>query len=140
MKIGLVVYSRTGHTLQVAQALLARLTADGHEAAMVRLGQGAVDLVAFEGLVFCSPVHGGRPADEMVACLEGAPSLAGKTVACLATGFFPARLGASQTLAQMSALCAARGAAVGGQANVGWFSLTRRRQIADAVETLAASF
>jgi flavodoxin len=140
MKIGMVVYSKTGHTQSVAAALQSRLAAGGHEVALLQLGQTAVDLTPYDGLIFCSPVHGGQPAAEMIACLEGAPSLQDKTVACLVTGFFPANLGRNQALAQMQARCEARGGAVAGQASVGWFSLTRRPQIADAVETLAARF
>jgi hypothetical protein len=62
----------------------------------------------------------------------------GKRVACLVTGVFPAGWGRSQTLAQMEETCASKGAAVCGSGSVGWWSLGRRRQITEAVDSLTS--
>jgi hypothetical protein len=62
----------------------------------------------------------------------------GKRVACLVTGVFPAGWGRNQTLAQMAETCASKGAAVCGSGSVGWWSLGRRRQITEAVDSLTS--
>lgn len=154
MNIGIVVYSRTGHTWSVAVKLKDRLCASGHAVALERLETvGPVSLGptggelktkpaidAYEALVFGSPVQGGMLAPPMLSYLEQVASLEGKRVACLVTGFFPAGWGRNQVLAQMKELCASKGATVCGSGSVGWFSLGRGRQISRVVNSLSALF
>lgn len=68
------------------------------------------------------------------------PSLAGKPVACLMTGLFPAAWGRDQTLAQMKERCESKGATVAGTGSVRWTSLRRRHEIAEAVDHVSALF
>ena len=154
MKIGLVVYSRTGHTLLVANKLQEKLSAAGHTVTLERLetvgpvgmGDTGVELKArpsvdaYDGLVFGSPVHGALPAPPMVSYLEQLASLEGKQVACLVTGFFPPGWGRNQAIARMKEVCESRGATVCGSGSVGWLSLRRGRQIAEVVDRLRALF
>jgi flavodoxin len=154
MDIGIIVYSRTGHTLSVAEKLKEALSTSGHTVDLeqveivgpARLGATDVTLStrpeidAYDALVFASPVQGGTPAPPMVSYLEQVPSLKGKQVACLVTGVFPARWGRNQTIAQMVEVCESKGATVCGSGSVAWWSLSRRRQIAEVVDSLSRSF
>jgi flavodoxin len=145
MKIGIMVYSQTGHTLSVATKLQEALSAAGHEVHLEPVRPGATDapletvpeVAPYDALVFATPVRGGTPAPPMASCLEQIPSLEGKRVACLVTGVFPAGWGRNQTLAQMAETCTSKGATMCGSSSVWWWSLRRRKQIAAAVDDLA---
>ena len=154
MNIGLIVYSKTGHTLSVARRLKEKLSAAGHAVTLEQLETvGPVSpnamsvelktmpaIAAYDALVFGSPVWGGVPAAPIVSYLGQVPSLAGKKVACLVTGFFPAEWGRNQTVARMKEICESKGATVCGSGSVGWFRLDRKRQIADVVDHLSRLF
>jgi multimeric flavodoxin WrbA len=154
MKIGIIVYSHTGHTLSVARKLQQRLASDGHAVTLEQLHiAGPVNLSAttaplknrppvnsYDALLFGSPVNGGRMSAAMNSYLEQVPSLRGRQVALLLTHFFPKGWGANQTIAQMTEVCRSKGAQVCGSGNVRWTSLRRRRQIAGAIDSLASCF
>ena len=88
MNIGLIVYSRTGHTLSVAARLGEALSVAGHAvkleqveaAGPVRPGATNVPLKTapqierYEALVFGTPVQGGTPAPPMATYLDQLPS------------------------------------------------------------------
>jgi NAD(P)H-dependent FMN reductase len=130
------------------------LAAAGHEvcleqiaiAGRLRVGTSDIPLASapategYDALVFACPVHGGMPASAITSYLDRIPSLQDKRVACLVTGFFPAEWGSNQALAQMAASCEAKGATVCGSASVCWFSLRRKRRVAEAVDNLRGSF
>jgi flavodoxin len=153
VRIGIIVYSVTGHTLTVATSLQEVLSVVGHEVRLEQLevagwvNPGATDgplanapaIEEYDALVFACPVRGGTPAPPMANYLEQIPSLHGKRVACLVTGFFPTAWGRDQTLAQMAETCAAKGATVCGSASMRWPSLRRKRRIAEAVDSVSRS-
>ena len=115
MNIGIVVYSRTGHTLFVAEKLKDAYLAAGHDVTLeqvetvgpVRPGAGSYrlkttpEIDTYDALVFGSPVWGGAMAPPMAGYLEQVTSLQGKKVACLATHFFRPGWGGNQTIRQM---------------------------------------
>lgn len=154
MNIGLIVYSQTGHTQSVALELKEKLSAAGHAVTLEQIEttgparsrdrhaelKTIPPIDAYDALVFGAPVWGGSPAAPMLSYLEKIPSLTGKKVACLVTGFFPAGLGRNQALAKLKTLCEAKGATVCGSGSVGWLSLKRKQQIATVVESLSALF
>jgi flavodoxin len=154
MKICLMVYSFSGHTLAVVRALQTALTQAGHTvdleriapALPVRQGQKSASLDTvpsihgYDALVFGTCVRGGLMAAPMAGLLAQIAPLDGLPVACLVTGFFPPNLGRNQTIAQMQAACEARGGRVIGTGSVGWFSLFRKRQIAEVVAHLSGLF
>jgi NAD(P)H-dependent FMN reductase len=151
VRIGIVVYSLTGHTVRVARRLEERLAHDGHTVSFTELEiVGPVDLSAktaplravppiepHDALVLASPVNGGRMCAAMAGYLDAIPSLEGKRVACLVTHFFVKAWGAKQTLDQMRAACESRGATVCGSGSVRWSSFFRGLQISRLVESLA---
>jgi flavodoxin len=151
VSIGIIVYSRNGHTLSVAKKLERRLSADGHGVTLEQLETtGPVDLSAttaplktkpvidpYDILVLGSPVNGGRMSAAMNSYLQEIPSLQGKKVALLLTHYFFPGWGAKQTFAQMKEVCESKGATVIGSGSVRWTSLRRRRQISDSVDSLS---
>lgn len=150
MKVGMIVYTVSGHTLQAAQRLQARLAADGHEVNMEHIeleGPARVSneeaglknspLIAnYDTLVFCTPVRGGSPPPPVRRYLDGLASLKGKRAACLVTHFFNPSWGANQTVAALRAACLAKGARYLGAAAVRWPGLYRTHRIERAVREL----
>lgn len=151
MRIGVIVYSHTGHTWAVASQLSERLRSLGYECVLERIETenppdpredgvrpGAPPLgPEYDRVVLCCPVRGGLPAPPMEAYLSRVDSLTGTKVACLVTGFFPvASWGRNQSLARLREVCESKGAAVFGTSSVGWFSLRRREHIAQAVDAI----
>lgn len=155
MHIGIILYSQTGHTRKVTLRLQERLTAAGHQVTLHTLEpvgqpgfsqdaqaplQSIPPVEPYDALLFAAPVWGGGPATPFLTFLKQTPSLQGKRIACLVTGFFPAQWGCVQAIAKMSDLTQAKGGQILGSASVTWFSLTRGRQVQQAVEKLAALF
>ena len=154
MNIGIIVYSKTGHTLSVATKLKERLATEGHTVNLERVEASRPvnagvkyvqlktkpEIKAYDGLVFCSPVRGGVMPPAMTRYLEQVTSLQGKKVACLVTHFFPVGWGANQTLSQMKEICESKGATICGSGNVGWPRLGLKRRIADVVDNLSRLF
>jgi NAD(P)H dehydrogenase (quinone) len=142
MKIGIIFYSLSRHTLSLARTLQQSLVESGHsvslsqlETTQLKIAQQTAVLKSippvdgYDLLVLACPVHGGRAAAPMQAFLEQCPTLRGKKVACLVTQVFPHWLGGDQTLAAMQAFCESKGASVLTTGSVSWYSFTRRRQI-----------
>jgi flavodoxin len=154
MNIAIIVYSHFGHTLSVAAKLQEALSAAGHTVNLERVEAAgpvrptAIDvplktrpeIAGYDALVFGAPVWGGTPAPPMASYLEQLVSLQGVKVACLVTGFFPAGWGRKQTLARMVEICESKGATVCGVGSVGWWSLSRKRQITEVVASLSELF
>ena len=151
MNIGIIVYSRTKHTLSVAMQLKETLSAAGHAVNLKQVeilgpdkpGVAIVQLktrpetAPYEGLVFASPVRGGAMPPAMSSYLEQITSLQGKKIVCLVTHFFPTVWGANQTLNQMKEICESKGATICGSGEVGWPRLGLNRRIADVVDSLS---
>lgn len=151
MDIGIIVYSKSGHTFTVATRLKERLSAKGHNVSLERIvtagptspGVASVtlktrpDVGRYDAVVFGCPVNGGLPAPPMRSYLEQLVSLRGKKVACLVTGFFKAAWGRNQTMAAVREICESKGADICGSASVGWFNIRRHRHITQAVDELA---
>jgi hypothetical protein len=154
MKIGMIVYSQTGHTLAVATRLQEILAAAGHAVALERLepserprpGATDVPLVnrpaidGYDSVVLGAPVWGGQLASPMVGYLEGLASLEGAEVVCLMTHAFPPGLGGTMAMRQMNALCTSKGATVRASGDVTWLRFGRKRQIEEVVGRLSRAF
>ena len=154
MDVGIIVYSQTGHTLSIAVKLKEALSAAGHRVSLEQLEtvepvrmyaadaqlktKPAID--TYDALVLGTPVQGGAPAPPMGSYLEQVTSLQGKKVACLVTGGFPAGWGRNQTIAQMKEVCEAKGATVCGTGSVCWWSLGRKKKVAEVVDDLSRLF
>ncbi len=147
MKIGIIVYSLSGHTLKVAQVLEEKLTTAGHKTTLVQLepvgrlkrsaktvGLRSVPTVdSFDTLILGAGVHGGRMAAPLASFIEKVPTFKGKDVLCLVTQFFPRNWGGKQTLQSMEALCTSKGAKIIGAGGVTWACFQRKHQINELV-------
>jgi menaquinone-dependent protoporphyrinogen IX oxidase len=154
MNIGIVVYSRTGHTLSVAKELKEKLSAAGHVVNLDRVqtarpvNQGATrvqletvpEIGKYDAVVFGCPVIEGAMPTAMSGCISQIGSLRGERVACLVTHFLQPAQGADQTISQMKEMCEFKGATVCGVGNVKWLQPRREQQIADVVEDLGRLF
>lgn len=155
MNIGLIVYSWSGHTKEVAAELRERLAAKGHDATLVEIPLKAErrqgdrdfeiasmpDLSAYDALVFGAAVEAFSLSPVMTAYLKGVNSLQGKRAACLVSQQFPyAWLGGNRAIRQMKKLLRANGAAIVGSAVVHWAQSKREASLVAAVDRISGLF
>ena len=153
MKVGIVVFSQTGHTLSVAQLLAEALKAKGHEATVARVEpveakpnspapiqiRTAPDVAPYDAVIFASPVQAFSLARVMQLYLSGVSSLSGKIVSCFVTQQLKKPwLGGNRAIRKMRATCKAKGADVRESAIVHWSGADREGQIAELVKRLSA--
>jgi len=154
MNIGIIVFSKTGNTLSVAEKLRDTLLETGHKVALkqvtasndverdpkktVLTNPPSAD--GYDMLVFATPVYGGRLPAAMQAYLQGITSLEGKLVAGFVTQAFPfAWMGGNQTINGMEKLLQVKGGKLTATGVVNWmFSGKRKALIAETVGKIAA--
>lgn len=155
MKIGIVIYSKTGNTLSVAEKLGKKLESAGHKVAFERINvsndeEWELENIRFtslpnpegyDALVVAAPVQAFGLCRVMKAYLPKLPKLNGKNVVCLTTEGFPAPwLGGNKAIATLKKACEAQGAKVVATGIVNWMKKSRESQIEKVVTTLAAAF
>jgi len=154
MNIGIMVFSKTGNTLSVAEKLHETLLEKGHKAVLeqvtasndVEMDPKKVVLSnvpstqGYDMLVFAAPVNGFRLAAVMKAYLQGIPSLEGKLLAGFVTQAFAfPSWGGKQAIRGMEALVDAKGGELSATGVVNWmFAGKRKALIAETVEKIAA--
>jgi len=154
MNIGIMVFSKTGNTLSVAEKLRETLLEKGHKAVLeqvtasndVEMNPKKVVLSnspstqGYDMLVFAAPVNGFRLAAVMKAYLQGLPSLEGKLLAGFVTQAFPFPwMGGKQAINGMEKLVKAKGGELSQTGVVNWmFAGKRKALIAETVEKIAA--
>lgn len=154
MKIGLIVFSQTGNTLKVAQALEASLKDAGHDPQILRVTVAPSDPKApqppvlvdtpdpsgFDMVYFASPVQAFSLAPAMVAYLRQIPALGGKRVAYFVTQLFPFRwMGGNHALKQFKAALAAKGGSLTTGGVINWSRKDRDQQMARLLGELTAA-
>ncbi len=155
MKIGIIVYSKTGHTKSVAQKLQERLAGAGHETAVeevipagevtpgmkeVRFTE-APDVEAYEGIVFAAPVQAFSLSPVMKAYLPRIGSLRGKKVGCFVTKQLPGKwTGGNAALRQIERMSATKGGDVAWAGIINWSSKNREEMIGRTVRGLSELF
>lgn len=151
MKIGIVVYSKTGNTLSVAGRLGEKLAAAGHAVELLRLEtegeaedmkavqfRSLPDLAPFDAVALAAPVQGFMLCRAMEAYLGRIGRLEGKKVVCFTTKqWTSAWTGANRALARLQAAAEAAGAKVVATGYVGWKSKRRDEDIAALADRLA---
>ena len=154
MNIGIIVFSKTGNTLSVAEKLRDRLLEMGHKAALEKVMASndlemdpkrvtltnAPSTQGYDMLVFAAPVYGGRLPAVMQVYLQEIPSLEGKLAAGFVTQAFPfPSWGGNQTIRGMEKLVQAKGGKLSATGVVNWtFAGKRKALIANTVEKIAA--
>jgi len=155
MNIGIVVYSQTGHTLEVCETLRDRLAGQGHEVQVERVTvvgertpktqtfelEAVPEIGSFDAVVVASYVEAFSLCQVMGRYLKQIKPLEGKRVACLVTQQFPYPwMGGSRAVRQMKKLCHARGATIAGSAVVNWAKSRREKTMAQAIDRLGGLF
>ncbi len=115
MKIGLIIHSNTGHTLEVANDLKMKL-AHNHEVTLLHVNskneeqsqkgfvelKDSPDINGFDYLVFGAPIHGFALSKTMATYLKQLQNKSHKNAFIFVTHFFPSPgLGGRQGLRQM---------------------------------------
>lgn len=151
MNIGILVHSRTGNTLSVAEKLKQALQKAGHTARIERVTavneessagtnvtlKDIPDAAGYDAVLFGAPVHGFSLSPVMGKYLSQIGALKGKKVGCFVTQHFPKPwMGGNRAIKQMTGLCQAKGAAVAGTGVVNWSNKAREAQISSVVEQL----
>jgi len=155
MNIGIIVYSQTGNTLQVANRVKERLIGEGHSVVLEQVTvvggrtpktkefelEAKPNVENYDAIVFASYVEAFSLCAVMARYLKGIGSLEGKQVACLATQQFPYPwMGGSRAIKQMKALCQSKGATVRATGIVNWAKSRREATMAGATDQLGKAF
>lgn len=147
MKIGIIVYSKTGNTLTAAQKLEKALTDAGHEVILDRVeavGEDpfptglthAPEIAAYDAVVFASPVQAFGLAGAMKKYLNEISGLGGKKVYCFVTQQLKPWLGGNGAVRRIKALCRKKGAEIIDSCIINWSEDKRQTQIEDMVNRL----
>ncbi len=154
MKIGVIVYSQTGNSWEVAQNLQEKLLEQGHEVEVEKVeiaGEAAPrakdvtftnipDSSAYDALVFGAPVHAFSLAAPMKLYLEQIDSLQDKKVALFATkGLKFNWTGGNQAVGKMKKICQAKGGTVVGTEIVVW-NKARNKKIDELTRKFSVLF
>ena len=151
MNIGILVYSLTGNTLNVAQkiqehiqkeggtAVLERITAENGDAGNpsdIRL-KDIPDIKKYDKLIICAPINGFMLCRAMTMYLKGHAGLSGKTVNCFVTQHLKSSFfGGNKGIKQIKSFCENQGAEVKNTANVHWSSAQRDAEIENAAKLM----
>jgi len=153
MGIGIIVYSKTGNTLSVAEKLEKSFTQAGHDAVIQRVkvntdeegSSGKLSLTAnpdvsvYDAIVFAAPVHGFSLAPAMKLYLEQVGDLSGKKVYGFVTQHFKKPwLGGNRAIRTLKSLCQKKGADLRVTGIVNWSNSEREKQIEEIITKLSA--
>jgi hypothetical protein len=94
----------------------------------------------YDALILATPVNGGRMSAPMRSLLDNMHSLAGIQAAFLITHSLPYAWGTKQTIQVLTAECEAKGAQILGEADIQWFSLSRKKRIDQTVDEMCGLF
>ena len=150
MNISIVVHSKTGNTLLVANSLSDRLKSEGHTVSLANItaendSEANVDAIVltnapqvaeYDLLILGAPVRGGRLSPVMQAYLRQLKLIPGKPIYGFVTQFFPSpKLGGNQAIQCMSEICSSKGNELGATGVINWmFSAKRNNQISETVD------
>ena len=155
MKIGLIVFSMSGNTLSVAEKLLSKLTADSHEARIVRLEvvpenakpgdqvtlKNVPDISEYDAYAFASPVMAFRLPEISKDFLTRMDGIEGKQAVCFVTEQLPYPwMGGSRAIRTMKAKCGQKDVNVLDTGIINWSRKDRQERIDKLVERLGSSF
>jgi len=124
MKIGIIVYSQTGNTYEVAQKIQELLTKKGNSVKIERIDVknekerdinkiqiiNGPDISKYDALIFGSPVHAFSLSSVMTTFMSQINSLEGKKVSCFVTKGLPLKgTGGNQAISKMKGICESKG-------------------------------
>jgi len=145
MNVGIIIFSRTGNTLFVAEKVRDACIAQGHTAVIERIHaenedpnsrlsvrlKSAPDPLRFDAVIFGAPVQGFSLSPIMKAYLAQLPQIKGKNVGCFVTQHFVKPwMGGNQAVKQIRTQCQSKGVDISKSGIVNWTSKLRGNQIA----------
>lgn len=149
MNIGLIVHSKTGNTLSVAQKLKQALLTAGHSVNLEQVTtvnddpskdknielKAIPDTNGYDVLIFAAPVWAFSASTVMKLYLSKISSLKGKMVGLFVTQQFPvAWLGGNRAVKQMKQACEAKKAVVYKTGVINWSNKQREHQIINLID------
>lgn len=155
MNIGIIVYSQTGHTLEVCEKLNERLIGEGHSVGLEQVTvvggrtpktkefalESKPKVEVYDAIVFASYVEAFSLCAVMARYLKGIDSLQSKQVACLVTQQFPYPwMGGSRAIKQMKKICQSKGATIRATGVVNWAKSRREAAMESAIAQLSKAF
>lgn len=154
MKVGIIVYSKTGNTLTVAERISSQLEADGIAVSVGRFSAETlpqsnkpVRLTAvpnpneFDAVIFGAPVQAFSLDPAMALYFEQINSINPKNVFCFVTQYFKKPwLGGNHAMKQMLALLKEKGINANPLGVVNWSSEQREEQILQIMRQCSHAF
>ncbi|NTV89392.1 MAG: flavodoxin family protein [Clostridiales bacterium] len=158
MKIGLIIFSRTGNTWTAAEKLRDKLAEAGHEVGLERITLDEASLKPgtppdkivltsmpdpgkYEALVFGGPVEGFTISQVVKLYFTKIGPLQGKKTAVLITQAAPfAWIGGTKAVKQLLEMCASKGAVTVGSGLIGWAGGNREKRLEDTAVRIAGLF
>lgn len=140
MTIGIIIHSKTGHTLSVAETLKDKFSSAGRSAVLLRI-EDQTDFDSFDAILLGSHTEGFALAPEMAAYLSGLPAsaLSQKKTVLLITHAFPLHaMGGNQAMKGLRKLAEQQGAKVIAEEIIDWSRPGREKQIENAVNNIAS--
>lgn len=152
MKIGIIVHSNTGNTLQVANKLKTQLSSKGYIVNLECIQAldedsksnenielvHAPDITEYDVIILGAPVRAFSLSPVMMKYLNQLESMEDKKVGCFVTQFFPYTfMGGKRAISQMKEICESKSGSIFDLYIVNWSNLNRSKQINDLIERLA---
>ena len=148
MKIGIIIYSKTGHTKSVAETLEQQLKDRGHDVTLdfIEIAEQEKDVMhpeitkapdasPYDFLIFGAPVQGFRLCAAMSTYLNLLDDMKGKKFACIVTQALPFKwLGGEQASRKMKSIVTDKGGEFIGHSIINWNKADREGRIDDTIK------
>jgi flavodoxin len=155
MKIGIIIYSKTGNTWLVGEKIKEKLLRDGHIVDIFRLEiideislvegktkfKSLPEINDYDVIIFGTYVEAFSLNPTMKEYLNQVESLKEKVVGCFVTQHFPYPwMGGNRAIKQMKKRCEIKGAIIYETGIVNWGSKKRNIMIKDVVKLIGENF
>lgn len=153
MKIGMIIYSKTGNTNLVAKKIKEKFEAIGHNVSLEQLvtfqdEETDINKIKLENmpkvddydlLILGAPVRGFSLAPVMKAYLMRGSNLDEKKIGVYVTQYFPFKpMGGNQAITQFKVACEAKGGKVLKTGIINWSNAKREKQIEELVDQMTS--
>jgi flavodoxin len=147
MKIGIIIYSETNHTLSVAEKIKIELEKKGNNVTLEKITvkdkntrlelENIPTIKDYDVVILGSPVQGFTLAMPMKNYLKQLPSLLNKKIGIIITESLKnPYFGGNRSVRKITKACINNGASIYASAIVHWSAKNREQQIEQAVKTL----
>ena len=148
MKVAIVVYSKTGHTLSVSERVKQELSNKGHDVTLMNVkaenddpnSKGPLQLTeipsveTFDNVIFAGHIQAFSLAPAMKKYVDQLEDLSGKNVLCLLTQFFPfSWMGGNRGMRQMCSVIEGKNGTIHRKGIVHWSRKKKEEEIANVV-------